>query len=601
MKKFCYTISLLLLITFSALSVSARTYTASPYRNIISNYDEAYTAIYEAVSEGENSVDLTELKINSSDIIKIFSDIIQSCPEFFYLDKQIKYYYTDKGILHYVTTVEFSYTMTKTERENSVREYENELSYIVSLIDSGLSDAEKALWVHDYFISSFEYDTNEGIYDAYSFFRERKGVCQAYSLAYMAVLREVGIESFMITSSEMNHAWNLVRIDGQWYHADLVFDDPSPDRTGRVLHENFLLTDEEIANTQNPHYGWTSKFICDSDKYSGGFWTNVTSRMVYSGKYWYYIDSESSSLISRTFADGENIRDIYDFNDKWYVSGSENRYWMGIFSGVSDFLDYIFVNTPYEIIAYSTKTGSTSVYYEINESESGRLFGSNIYKNGLEYLLTDSPDAENREVERFEIKDFTLMSSEKIFPFRDVSKLEDSYAAIKYVYYHGLFNGVSSDRFAPKSTLTRAMFVTVLGRLCNIDTGLYSGVSYIDVKSGLWYSPYIEWASREGIVNGVGGNKFDPTGVITHEQMYKIVAYCGALFGLEASESNMHEIKYSDIDTVSGWAVDGINYCVQNRLIPEGDGEIELRPSEPSTREEAAVLIYRFAKLMSAA
>ncbi|MGN1409446.1 MAG: transglutaminase domain-containing protein, partial [Eubacteriales bacterium] len=264
--------------------MSARTYTASPYRNIISNYDEAYTAIYEAVSDGKPSVDLTELKINTSDILKIFSDVIQSCPEFFYLDKQIKYYYMDRGIVHYVTTVEFQYTMAEDERKNAVAEYENELNYIVSMIDSGLSDAEKALWVHDYFVSSFEYDTEEGIYDAYNFFCERKGVCQAYSLAYMAVLREVGIESFMITSTEMNHAWNLVCIDGQWYHADLAFDDPSPDRIGRVLHENFLLTDEEIANTSNRHYGWTSKFTCDSEKFSDGFWKNVTSRMVCSGK-----------------------------------------------------------------------------------------------------------------------------------------------------------------------------------------------------------------------------------------------------------------------------------------------------------------------------
>ena len=601
MKKFFYIISLLFLIAVSAVSVSARTYTASPYRNIISNYDKAYTAIYEAVSDGEPSVDLTGMKINTNDIIKIFSDIIQSCPEFFYLDKQIKYYYVDQGIVHYITTVDFTYTMTGTERKNAVAEYENELSYIVSLIDSGLSDVEKALWVHDYFVSSFEYDTDEGIYDAYNFFRERKGVCQAYSLAYMAVLREVGIESFMITSSEMNHAWNLICIDGQWYHADLVFDDPSPDRTGRVLHENFLLTDEEIKNTQNSHYGWTSKFTCDSEKFSDGFWKNTTSRMVHIDQYWYYIDDESCSLIARTFADSENILNIYDFEQKWHVPDSENRYWIGVFSGVSDFLDYVFINTPYQIIAYSTKTETISVYYEIKESDNVRIFGSNIYKNGLEYLLSDSPNMETKTVERFEIKDFTTLNTAKNFPFKDVSKLDNSYAAIKYVYYNGLFNGVSSDRFAPKSTLTRAMFVTVLGRLCEVDTDSYTGASYIDVKAGLWYSPYIEWASKEGIVNGVGENKFDPTGVITHEQMYKIIAYYGQLLGFEVDDPDLSEAMYSDIEAVSDWAADGVRYCVRNRLIPAGDENVELSPSEPSTREEAAVIIYRFAKLINAA
>lgn len=599
MKKIIGAVFLFFIIFASASAVSARTYTASPYRNLINNYDEAYTAIYEAVAGGADYADITDLKISSNDIGKIYSDILQSCPEFFYLNTNFKYYYIDRGLVHYVTKVEFRYIMTRDEIIAASDEYEKELAYIVSLVDTSMNDAEKALWVHDYLIASYEYDTTENIFDAYNFFKERKGVCQAYSLAYMAVLRELGIEAFMITSPEMNHAWNIVYLRGKWYHADLLFDDPTPDRCGRVLHENFLLSDEEIKNTPNPHYGWKSKFTCDSDEFSDSFWRDVNSRMVYVDLKWYYVDGGNMTLMSADYDSPDNSYVIYEFDEKWYVEGYTNRYWSGAFSGVSDFLGYIFVNTPYEIITYSTQTGRINTYYELDGA--GKIFGSNIYKNGLEYLVSISPDVGGgeRHIERFEMKDLTQSDLIKKFPFEDVSRLDYSYAPIRYVYNNNLFTGVSSDRFAPGASLTRAMFVTVLGRLCNIEPENYSGVSFSDVQPGLWYSPYVEWACSEGIVNGVGEDIFNPIGEITHEQMYKIIAYCGKMLSCDIDSDELP--MYADMDKLSEWAVDSVNYCVRNHLIPAGSENEYLNPADKSTREEAAVIIYNLAKLINAA
>ncbi len=583
---------ILALLLGLSVSVSAYTVTPSVYRDSIEGYDEAYLRMYEAVAAGAESADLADLKLRDTDAVQIYSDIVGSCPEFFYLANRIAYSYTTQGLRRNVTSVNFIYTMDADEREAAKLEYETELAYIVSLVDSSMTAMEKALWVHDYLIASCEYDESQTVYDAYSLFTMRTGVCQAYSLAYAAVMRELGVETVMVSSKEMNHAWNQVKIGENWYHVDLVYDDPSPDRQGRVQHEYFLLSDTEIAQAEFPHYGWESSLVCADDTYSESIWDGVTSRMIRLGRQWYYVDSATATLTT-SFIDGRYRLDIYSFKDKWYVEGISGRYWMGIHSGLSECLGYIFFNTPDGILIYSPETGRTDVYMEVTD---GRIFGSVIYKNTLEYFVAESPDDADGEIREYAITDFNIGNTVTILPFDDVKRLDPWYASVRFVYERGLFQGVSSTKFAPDATLTRAMFVTVLGRLCGIDSEQYDKIRYSDIEEGQWYTPYVEWASLEGIVNGVGDGLFDPMGEITHEQMYKIVARCGVRLGAGDMDFTDTVLLYEDAGSVSDWAVDGISYCIRNHLIQTGEGGM-LVPQEKSTRVEAAEIICRFAIL----
>jgi len=590
MKKFFVLFSGILTALFLALSVSANTtHTVSPYRETIRDYDAVFTAIYGAMADGAASMDVSAYKKSADEIVCIYSDVLHASPELFYADNTITYYYNSRGL---VTEVEFHYRMEPDERKEAMQNYEREVDYIVSLVNPALSEAEKALFVHDYLIAGYTYEAANPNYDVLSMFRERTGVCQAYSLAYIAVLRELGMDAVMVTSDEMGHAWNLVKVDGVWYHVDLSFDDPTPDRLGRVLHENFLLDDEGIRRTPTPHSGWSSSVSCLSTSFTGHIWHGVTSRMVYLNGQWYYIDPETMSLAVSAF-DGSNRSDVYRFRERW-TAGTANMYYVGVFSGLSEFLGCLFINTPYEVLIYSPDTGRINVYLENIEEK--RLFGLEIYKNRLEYLLADSPDGEGNRIETYEITDF----SEELFgtplPFDDVLRLDPYYAAVKFVYNRDLFRGVSPAKFAPDAYLTRAMFVTVLGRLCRVDTSLYEEVSFADVENGQWYSPYVEWAASAGIVNGVGDNLFDPLGEITHEQMYKIVAMCGEYLGAGTMETDHALILYDDRADISDWAFDSVAYCKINGLISETFAH-NLYPAERATRAEAADIISRFAIL----
>ncbi|MBR2717649.1 MAG: S-layer homology domain-containing protein [Oscillospiraceae bacterium] len=109
-------------------------------------------------------------------------------------------------------------------------------------------------------------------------------------------------------------------------------------------------------------------------------------------------------------------------------------------------------------------------------------------------------------------------------PFTDIGTL-DEYAQdnIEYLYNEGVMTGTSETTFSPDAYYTRAMFVTMLGRMSGVDPSEYTGSVFSDVPAGRWDSPYIAWAAEIGLVNGVGNGRFDPTGIITLEQYATIV------------------------------------------------------------------------------
>lgn len=83
-----------------------------------------------------------------------------------------------------------------------------------------------ALWLHDWLIYNANYDDTYTNFGPEGVLLYGRGVCSSYSAAYQLLLDEFGIECKIVESPEMNHAWNMVKIDGQWCHVDCTFDDP---------------------------------------------------------------------------------------------------------------------------------------------------------------------------------------------------------------------------------------------------------------------------------------------------------------------------------------------------------------------------------------
>ncbi len=164
---------------------------------------------------------------------------------------------------------------------------------------------------------------------------------------------------------------------------------------------------------------------------------------------------------------------------------------------------------------------------------------------------------------------------------------------ICFVIENGLMVGTTSTTFAPKDTLTRAMLVTVLYRMAG-SPAVDAPSGFTDVADGQWYSDAIAWAAANGIVNGVGNNRFAPSEPVTREQLAAIFfRYAKA----EAPEADVLS-GYPDAEAISTYARDAMAWAVSTGLVTgskEADGTY-LAPQGLAAREQAAAILMRYVK-----
>ena len=176
-------------------------------------------------------------------------------------------------------------------------------------------------------------------------------------------------------------------------------------------------------------------------------------------------------------------------------------------------------------------------------------------------------------------------------PFTDVNESNWFYDAVKFVSSRGLMNGTGESTFAPNANLTRAMLVTVLYRYEG-EPRVSGNGGFTDVPSGQWYTDAIAWAAANGIVNGVGDDKFDPNGNITREQLATILHRYTSLKGGDVTTTT-DLVKFEDAFDISSWASDAMKWANAEGLIT-GRTATTLAPKGTATRAEVATILMRY-------
>ena len=208
------------------------------------SYDAMRQIVTAAWDSMEESADLTKLKIRRDDFKPAMRQLMMDTPAYFFVEHSYQFSYSSSSGC--ITKVYFTYNCTEDEVAQKRAEYDDAKQAILNQVDPGWSDVEKALFLHDTIVATTSYDLTYSNYDAYDVLVSHEAVCQGYALAYMDLMREAGVDCYYLASDELNHAWNMVEIDGSYYHVDATWDDPTPDQLGYVRHKNFLCTDEEI-------------------------------------------------------------------------------------------------------------------------------------------------------------------------------------------------------------------------------------------------------------------------------------------------------------------------------------------------------------------
>lgn len=240
-------------------------------------------------------------------------------------------------------------------------------------------------------------------------------------------------------------------------------------------------------------------------------------------------------------------------------------------------------------------TAELSLPYTLKSGETGeRLTVYYLSDTGAAEKIPCTYDAAAKAV-TFRTDHFSifLVVHEYSKPFTDVTLGSWYYDGVNNALANGWFSGVSATAFAPDSSMTRAMLVTVLYRMSGSPT--VGGTSaFVDVSSGAWYAQAVAWAAENQLVAGYEDGTFRPDLAITRQQMaailYRFHSWAGNTPVPGGSLS-----AYRDTADVAPWALEAMSWANTSGLIL-GTGPNILTPNGTATRAQVAVILTGYTK-----
>lgn len=224
----------------------------------------------------ESKIDMSGCGVTPQNIGELFIYALKNDPYLFFVDTKLSYLYSKSSGKMEIYP---KYNMSAEDAASALIFCKSEIKRLAAMVDNRMTDAEKALYIHDLICAEYSYDLSYKFTDMLGFLSTKTGTCQGYAWTYMAVMRELGVESCYVASDSLNHIWNMVRIDGEWYHCDLTWDDNAENISD---HRHFLNSDKKAAS--QGHKDWYSAYdaACPSEKFDGADLSPLTHKL-YSG------------------------------------------------------------------------------------------------------------------------------------------------------------------------------------------------------------------------------------------------------------------------------------------------------------------------------
>lgn len=232
------------------------------YHVLSENEQTLYLEIFDALTAMSGEVTVSTL--DSTLLDKIFECVLNDHPELFYVEG---FKYTEHFFGDALTRITFegTYSMTKEEAKLTLAEIENRLSECMSEVPLNEDEYSTVKFLYDYLIDHTEYDTNaDDNQNICSVFLGGRSVCQGYAKAMQYMLQQAGLQSLLVTgyTGTERHAWNLVRVNGNYYYLDPTWGDASYAYSGSegvegevflppINYDYFLVTTNEISKTHS--------------------------------------------------------------------------------------------------------------------------------------------------------------------------------------------------------------------------------------------------------------------------------------------------------------------------------------------------------------
>ena len=229
-----------------------------------------------------------------------------------YLERSISVYKTLKS--GYLFKAEMGYRTTKEQEEY----IDSELERIVNnLVDRRMSDEEKIKAVNNYLVKIYRYDDTLKSDNVYTALTTKTTICQGYAMTAYKMFKLMGIDCRIVNGEHdgISHAWNLVKINGKWYHLDITNNDNIVRDRYLLKSDNFMWENKYVWNTDNypsapaSYYAMQTEYI----DYNNDKETDIEE--YYEGGYWYK-DKDDKWHYKRN--SGYEAVGWFKYNNNWY-------------------------------------------------------------------------------------------------------------------------------------------------------------------------------------------------------------------------------------------------------------------------------------------
>lgn len=233
-----------------------------PLYSQLSRKEQAvYTALYRGICEKSTVIPLP-FDVDGEMYSRLYCMLEKQEGELFYIGST---YYTAQKIKNATIVL-------REDSADAIAEKENELAAAAEKIISRIpqnGDFEKALYIHDYLVSNCKYERkseNGYISTVYGCLVEGTANCEGYAKSFSYLARLAGLNAVLVTGTTdngENHAWNKVKIGGDWYNLDVTWDDIDEPRDKRHIY--FLCNDEDFSETHFDSGEYGGEFRCTND------------------------------------------------------------------------------------------------------------------------------------------------------------------------------------------------------------------------------------------------------------------------------------------------------------------------------------------------
>ena len=276
----------------------------SPYAISAYSESEVEEYLYEQMRARRTQISVAEFGIPVTDIGNVVVGVLNENPDLYFVKKGFRY-----------SSMQSVVAMIMIEYEEGLDDakWRSGANAALASVRPGMSDLEKIITLHDYLAVNCEYDKENldlgadkvpnKSHSTYGVFADGTAVCDGYALAYKYLLNQQGIECYMVTSTAMAHAWNMVVLDGEYYQVDVTWDDPTWDRVGGAGHNYMLRSDAAFEG----HYNWqvtkgsqVVDFKAVSTRFDNAFWAGCRSPLVIAEESCYYTAYSGRPCIKKT-------------------------------------------------------------------------------------------------------------------------------------------------------------------------------------------------------------------------------------------------------------------------------------------------------------